>query len=193
MLTRCPATIALNWGDPVVIRSPRGLELGTVLGEATAASAAAAGEILRLATPGDQRDSMALQARAARLLQDLQALATERDLPLLPLDADLLLDGSEGFIQVLHWGEVPFTAIQEELAARHGVKVAFLDAGITPHNEADHGCGSGNCSSCGSGGGGCSESGCGSGSCSRGSVSADELTAYFANLREAMEHRIPLA
>ena len=49
------------------------------------------------------------------------------------------------------------------------------------------GCGSsgGGCStgSCGTGGGGCS-----TGSCSKGKVkSADELTAYFADLRHKME------
>jgi hypothetical protein len=58
--------------------------------------------------------------------------------------------------------------------------------------KPDCGAGSGGCSSCGTGGG------CSTGSCSRGSVkSADDLTAYFRDLRTKMEQhangRTPLA
>jgi hypothetical protein len=58
-----------------------------------------------------------------------------------------------------------------------------------PPAPAEAGCGK---PGCGSGGGGCSScgtgGGCSTGSCSRGQVkSADDLTAYFTDLRQKME------
>jgi hypothetical protein len=110
---------------------------------------------------------------------------------------------------VLHglpWGECDASPVFAALSDRFGLAVRLLDLSRVPTagdppEPAHAGCGkpgcgsgSGGCSSCGTGSGG----GCSTGSCSRGKVkSADDLTAYFSDLRKKMEaqaaSRTPLA
>lgn len=185
--------VAPQRGESVVLRSPRGEELGTVLCNATEAPFAPA-ELLRRATASDLRRAAEVAAIARQLAEDAQRLIDEQQLPLLALDADLPLDASSAIIHVLRWQPCTLTPLIEELSRRHRLKVYLLDRS-REHREEDHASG---CDSCGSGGcgqGGCSSSGCGSGHCSRGSTTAAELAAYFTNLRRQMEraeHRTPL-
>jgi cell fate regulator YaaT (PSP1 superfamily) len=184
-------------GDRVVVRSRRGLELGTVLCEPAARfDAPDDGDLLRAATDADA----AAESRTSELLAAAQARVEELGLPLALVDAEMLLDGS-AVVQGLPWAECDASVLFEELTARFGGPVRLLDLsrGEVAKDELQHGCGkpgcgseSGGCSSCGTGGG------CSTGSCSRGSVkSADDLTAYFRGLREQMERqtngRTPLA
>jgi hypothetical protein len=198
-LTRCRdrAGVDPERGDRVVIQSARGLELGEVLCAATPAHAALSptiseGLLLRVATSQDESAARGLSRRAAALLDDAQRLIESQNLPLLPLDADLLLDGTRGFLRVLRWDACTLTPLLEELRRGHGLFVTIQDVSRA-EAEHDHGCsscGGGGCGSCAEGG--CSTGGCGSGSCSSGAVkSAAELTAYFAQLREQMQAAIP--
>jgi hypothetical protein len=187
-----PASAELHArGDRVVVRSRRGLELGTVLCEPAARfDAPDDGDLVRRATDDEPG---AGETRSAELLATAQARADELGLPLALVDAEVLLDDS-AVVHGLPWAECDATALFEELSAWFGCPVRLLDLsrGEVAKDEPAHGCGkpdcgaeSGGCSSCGTGGG------CSTGSCSRGRVkSADDLTAYFRDLREKMEHHI---
>jgi len=172
--------------DRVIVRTPRGLELGTVLGEAGHMGPDGTGEVLRSASREDEAAARERRQQAAAILADAQALAGSLALPLLFLDGEILLDRREAILQAVHWSECDATPLFEELSARHGllVKLADLTAQPKPAAKACEVCGEekSGCDSCGTGGG------CSSGSCSRGSIkSADDLTAYFAGLRKQME------
>ena len=189
---RFTATSDFARGDRVVARTPRGVEVGTVLCEAGDRFAgtidpAAGGDVLRPATPNDDAIFEARDCEGSSLL----AAAAETALPLTFLDVEVMLDGSAAVLHALPWGLCNADALFAELSARFGYPVRMLDLSRTPividppEPAASCGkpdCGSGGCSSCGSGGG------CSTGSCSRGAVkSPEDLTAYFADLREKME------
>jgi hypothetical protein len=171
--------------DRVVVRTPRGLELGLVLCEAPdrfagQLDALAGGEVLRLATPADLEPLEPLE-------HDLLAAADElaSGLPLTVLDAEVMLDRAAAVVHVLPWAACDADPVFAELCERFAMTVRMLDVSRTATSpDPATGCGKPDCGSGGCGTGG----GCSSGSCSRGSVkSADELTAYFADLRKKME------
>jgi hypothetical protein len=182
-------------GTAVVVRGPRGLELGTVLVEPAdrVTSLPDDGDLLRTATPDDERTAADLTARGRELLDAAQARADELGLPVSLVDAELALDGTSAVLHGLPWGACDASGLFAELSDRFGLPVRLLDLARAPVTKdapepaagcgkPDCGSGSGGCSSCGTGGG------CSTGSCSRGSVkSAAELTAYFADLRRKME------
>jgi hypothetical protein len=184
--------------DAVVLRSGRGIELGTLLGPVEAGcdtSAIANGELIRLAGAADIALGQALEIRSDQLLEDAQLIINQKQLPLLALDAEFLLDGNEAYLHVLRWGDVTFTPLVESLRAGHQSLVRILDR--SDHDAHDHGCGScgsGGCGSCGTDG--CKTGGgCSTGSCSSGSFkSPKDLTDYFLKLREEMlaHPRVPL-
>jgi hypothetical protein len=183
-------------GDRVVIAGPRGTESGTVLCDPADRFTALPtdGELLRPATSCDEPGE-----RGAELLAAAQA--DDRGLPIAFVDVEVLCDGT-AILHALPWDGCDASPLFEELSARFGVTVRMLDLSRSPaaKDEPSHaGCGK---PGCGSDAGGCSTGGCGTGggcstgSCSRGSVkSADELTAYFSDLRTKMEAtaRTPLA
>lgn len=192
-----PAAVAR--GARVVVRGPRGVEVGVVLcepGEKFSSALSTEGELLRSATDDDEARVAAFAACEAELLALATDAAAERGLPLTFVDAELTLD-DRLILHGLAWDACDATPLFEELSARFGLVVRLLDLSRTPvardSKQASDGCGkpdcgsgSGGCSSCG--GEGESKGGCSSGGCSRGKVkSADELTAYFADLRRKME------
>ncbi|HJZ55259.1 MAG TPA: hypothetical protein VKE74_09890 [Gemmataceae bacterium] len=187
---RTADTGPLDRGARVVVRGPRGPELGTVLCEPAPRfqSFPDEGEILRPAVPEDDAAAERLDATGRHIL----AAAEESGLPLAFVDVELMLDGSAAILHALPWDTCDAERLFAELSARFGLAVRLLDLSRSPvaKDEAQQagcgkpGCGSesGGCSTCGTGGG------CSSGSCSRGAVkSPDELTAYFADLRRKME------
>lgn len=172
-------------GSTVVVRTPRGLELGTVLCEPNAGYAAlaeAGGDFIRLAAHNDSTS----EAQRLELLE-----AAQRQLeaePVVVLDAELLFDGTNAILHVLPWADCNLDDALETLSREFLLTIKALD-----HNRLPKLADQPEKSSCGSGGcgtkeGGCSTGGCSSGSCSRSQVkSADDLTAYFADLRMKME------
>ena len=190
-----PADASFGRGDVVVVVSPRGLEMGVVLCAADdrfAASwdAAAGGELLRLVTPADE----ARATDAAALGRDLLA-AAEADgahLPLTFLDVEVTLDCGAAVLHVVPWGVCVADGLFAALSARFGLGVRMLDVARTPVATEPAVEVTSGCSSCGTGGGcsscGTEKSGCSTGGCSRGAVkTADDLTDYFADLRQKME------
>jgi hypothetical protein len=187
-------------GARVIVRGPRGVEPGVVLCEPGAAFAPALsteGELLRPVTPDDDTRLAHFPELEAALLADATAAAIARGLPLTFVDAELTLD-DRLILHGLAWSACDATALFDDLSAQFNLSVRLLDLSRTaltrdPRQLAD-GCGKPNCGS--SGGEGCttcsttdeSKGGCSSGSCSRGKVrSPEELTAYFADLRQQME------
>lgn len=181
--------------ERVVVRTPRGIEIGTVLCEATDRFArhlapASGGEVLRVPTKADEAGIRNAEDLARRILE----AADSAGLPIAFADAESMLDGPV----ILH--AIPFEKcdadpLLTELAERFHVPVRLLDVSRTPAErdapEPTSGCGK---PGCGTEGGGCSTGGCGTGggcstgSCSRGKVrSAEDLTSYFADLRAKME------
>jgi hypothetical protein len=191
---RFQSTLALDRGDKVVFRGPRGAELGEVLISTDPRFSAKAtldpGEILRRATTDDETRISDLDSLGRELLSVAERRGSELGLPIAFVDVELTLDGA-AILHALPWSECDATALLDELSAQTGLTVRLLDLSLGTKEEtnASSGCGkpgcgteSGGCSSCGTGGG------CSTGSCSRGSVkSSEELTAYFADLRRKME------
>jgi hypothetical protein len=185
--------------DRVMVRSSRGLETGTVLGEASPAFAHLvgpdnSGELLRPMSGDDERREAELLAFAERVRDDAQAMADASMLPVALLDAEILFEGDRAVLHALPLGECDLTTIAEALSERHALQCLILNLHRSkePEEARPHGCGkpgcgtsSGGCSSCGTGGG------CSTGSCSSGKVkSAEELTQYFLGLRRQLESQI---
>ena len=179
----------------VVVRSPRGLETGVVLCAADNRFAAswdseAGGELLRVVTPADEVQLADADAYGRTLLAVAEADAAH--LPLTFLDVEVTLDRTAAVLHVVPWGECVADDLFAGWSSRFGLSVRMLDVARTPVAaepvvEVKSGC-----SDCGTGGGcstcGTEKSGCSTGGCSRGAVkSADDLTDYFADLRQKME------
>ena len=185
-LGRFRATEPFCRDDRVVVRTERGIEIGTVLERAANQVGVLSGDVLRPTSTDDEQSARSLRERIIPIIADAQAAAEAAGLPLLFLDGEILLDGSQAILQAVHWADCNATPIFEELSARHGMAVKLADLTTTP-KAASKGCSTcgaekSGCDSCGTGGG------CSTGSCSKGSVkSADELTTYFAGLRKQME------
>jgi len=185
----------LQRGDRVVVDTPRGREVGEILRQANARleqwlASCAQGAIVRRVTAEDEAQAERQRQRAEAFREALPGL----------LDAEILLDGQTIVVQAAgpQLAQLPLQA--STLAAQWGLRLTLYHAGLPlPEHDASSsdsggcgsgGCGSGNCSS-GCGSGGCGSGGCGSGGCG-GEVS--DVRAYFAQLRQRMEHthRVPL-
>jgi hypothetical protein len=196
----CPFPFSLPRGARVVIETPRGIELGTVLCPATTTHArllisGAIGRLVRPAADADAAASQAADAAARELLQRCTGVVRQLSLPLEILDAEILLDGRRAIVQYLGPQDVDISPVADALAGDDRL-VLFENLAVaapTADEDAHAGCdkpdcgrtnGAGGCTSCGTGGG-CS-------SCGSGKV---DMRAYFAHLRGQMEARgrVPLA
>ena len=185
---RFASALPLQRAERVVVQGPRGVELGEVL---------VSPEPDRTADPtiGDQSfvsprpaTTTIEDARLNERGQEVLAAASAIELPLAFIDVEVTLDGT-AILHAVAWDACDATALLDQLGARFGLAVKLLDLSRVEVTKDPTGCGkpgcgseSGGCSTCGTGGG------CSTGSCSRGSVkSAEELTAYFSDLRQKME------
>lgn len=185
----------LERNQSVVIKTARGLELGTVLcpvAERFARSMEAiGGEIIRPSSAEDLTTANQLTDFASTVLARAEQLAANEPISL--VDAEATLDSACVALHIIPFAECDLQPILQQLSTEFQTTVTLHDitrGGSLPDapDAIEAGCGKPNCGS-ESGGGGCSTSGgCSTGSCSRGKVkSADELTAYFADLRGKME------
>lgn len=189
---RFRAASSFTRGERVVIRGPRGLELGVVLNEASerfAQTLEGDGELLRLAPLED----FAAAERNEALGQRILAAAEDSGLPIGFIDIEVSLDAAAAVLHGLPWSECDASPLFAELSDRFGLAVRLLDLSRTP-TRADPPdpekatCGKPGCGTDAAGCDSCSTGGCSTGSCSKGQVkSAAELTAYFADLRHKME------
>ena len=175
-------------GQRVVVQSSRGTEIGTVLcGSATGHDAG------RLVRPTDDLDECREIECREHVVTCLPAIEEACAAAALLVDVELLQPDAPLLVSVLADPEADLDPLGELLQERLQRVVLIQNLGSPKSVE---GCGKPGCGST-DGGGGCgSGGGCSTGSCSKGSVkSADELTNYFAGLRQQMEAtsaRIPL-
>jgi hypothetical protein len=189
----CPADgLDLSRGDRVVVRSPQGVELGTVLCPATDGhgrflSRTALGEILRSANTADEQAGEASRQRGQRLFDDGRQLARELGLPLEIVDAEVLLDGQQATLYYVAGQACDYRPLVSQLSRRHDVLLVMQNLSL-PKEAVDAGCGRpdcgkkdgpGGCATCGSGG---------CGTCSAGTRKED-IAAQLAMLRARMEER----
>jgi cell fate regulator YaaT (PSP1 superfamily) len=175
-------------GDRVVIRTTRGLELGTVLCTATAQHAAfisrtPGGELLRPASAVDEAAASDVEHKSAALIATAKRLARDMGLAIEILDAEITLDGVQASIFHLRAGDCDCRPLAAALSREAAVQIVMENmaepAPVTGCGRPDCGQGAGGCSSCGTGG-------CSTGSCSAGH-SAQEVSSHLAALRRAME------
>jgi hypothetical protein len=182
-----PAPLVLRRADRVVVRTPRGIEVGSVLCPATVRQArllgaTVSGELLRPFATDDAGLLYEHQQLAQRLYVAARQHAARDQLAVEILDVEVLLDGRQAILQFV--GES--SKLDELAQALEGcfALAVRLENLAQPALDAEHGgcgkpdCGreAGGCSTCSSGGG-CS-------SCGSGKV---DLRPYFAHLREKME------
>jgi hypothetical protein len=183
-------------GTAVVIRSPRGVERGTVLGSLADRftgqfDPSAGGEYIRVLSQDDET----AERKATTLAEQILDAAEQYGKPVTFLDCEAMLDGRTAVLHAVAWADCELDPMLAELSDRFGLAIRLMDVASTPTridppepktscSKPDCGTGEGNCST-----GGCGTSGgCSTGSCSRGSVkNAEDLTVYFADLREKME------
>jgi len=158
------STAALSRGDCVVIQSPRGLELGTVLRPAPGTESAvgqipASGTILRPVTLEDRSRTGDLQRRCQSLFTESRRIAESLGLPLEIIDTEILLDGRNAYLHYLSRNRFDARPLIEALSDRQTLLVRLHNLVEESHEEAG-------CSSCSSHGGtgGCGN--CPSGGCS---------------------------
>lgn len=188
-------------GDRVIVRSPQGLEIGTVLcpavtGHAPFLSRTALGELLRCATETDLHAAEVQRQRGQRIFEQGRQLTKELNLPLEIVDVDVLLAGDRALIYHLCKDDCDYRPLVSTLARTYDLLIIMqnLTLPADDHVEEEHGCGKPECGKTG-GGGGCSTGGgggcstCGTGGgCSAGAKKED-VTSYLLGLRQAMERR----
>jgi hypothetical protein len=185
---RAAGPLSLRRGSRVVIRSERGLELGQVLRPASDRAArlmagTAPGELLRPAGPDDEAQAQQMDRQSAQLLERGNARAEVLGFPLALLDAEVLLDGTHAVLHAVRWGPCDVRELVSSLSVEFALSIALDELAAPAEKHGCGDCGSGGCGSCGSGGG------CGTGC---GVARPEEVSAYFAELREKMERRMSL-
>lgn len=189
-------------GDRVVVQTPRGIELGDVLGPATLRQARligaqASGDILRRATEDDRSIVPQLQQQADELFAASRVVAERLALPLQILDVEVLLDRRHVLVQFVGGGEADVTKLVEALQIQDELQIRFENlAGpqVDEHDDHSHGgCDKPDCGRTNGGQGGCTSCSTGGG-CSSCGTGKPDMRAYFAHLRGKMEeaHRTPL-
>ena len=118
---RSPRPLTCCRGDRAVIRTARGLEIGTVLREAAPGHApflpnTTVGSLLRLVTEDDEGAADRLQARTAEFCDEASRTAATLGLPLAVLDAELLLDGEHAVLHFVRWEDCDIRPLVSSLS-----------------------------------------------------------------------------
>ncbi|HEX3313730.1 MAG TPA: hypothetical protein VHR72_02510 [Gemmataceae bacterium] len=192
-----PQPIALARGESVLLRTPRGIEVGEILCSASIRQARLLGaqihgELVRAIADAD-RDHLARLERAGQeLLDTARRLADDAEIAVVLLDAELLFDGRHAVVQILHADSDALAGFVAELTSRTGIEIRLANlAQPLPPEPEEHGCGK---PDCGSGEGGCTSCSTGGGCSSCSAGDKVDLRPYFAHLRDRMEtsQRVPL-
>jgi hypothetical protein len=128
--------LAVVRGDRVVVRTPRGVELGTILCPAHQRYAgqidpAAGGDVIRLASEVDAASADRLEHVGRDLVADAERRASATGLPLAFLDAEPMLDGPV-LLHAVAWDACDADPLFAELSAAFGRPVRLHDVARTP-------------------------------------------------------------
>ena len=186
-------------GERVAVRTPRGLELGEVLGPATLRQARligalTSGDIVRRITVDGEVVLERMRPQGEAIFEASRHAAQELGLPLQILDVEVLLDGRHVIVQFVGGDEEDVTKLAAVMALSD-VEIRFENliapAFAEPEEHASGGCGKPDCGKVD--GGACTTCSTGGGCSSCGSAKVD-MRPYFAHLRDKMEatHRTPL-
>jgi cell fate regulator YaaT (PSP1 superfamily) len=171
-------------GDKVIIRSRRGVELGTVLcpvteGHLRVLAAQPVRPLLRAATAEDEDRQRVLEATAEQAFRSAQELVGAHALPLEVLDVEAL---QEPPLLVVHYigARCDYRDLVHGLSTKFACHVEMLDLNAlpgdpAPDTEADA------CGVCGSTSG-CGNGGCGKAGCGSCAANAEGVARYFAAL-----------
>jgi hypothetical protein len=180
-------------GDRVIIRTARGLEIGTVLCLASERQVqilarTSPGWIERPVEPADDEAQRRLQRLGQQMFDHARASAGRLQLAVEIVDIDMLLDGSAAIIQFLGPEAVDCTPLLHELESEFGLTVLLENlAALSPDVEDnEHGCGKPDCGQMNGGCASCSTTG-GCSACGGGKV---DMAAYFSHLRSKMDERM---
>jgi cell fate regulator YaaT (PSP1 superfamily) len=143
-------------GARVVCRTPRGLEVGQVLGPDAGGGQRSDGQLLRQVTVEDDLLLTRLERRKADALAACADLLAQRSLDAVLLDVEPTFDGQSIYFYFLGDVSPAVSALTQELAdayesqARLGAFADTLAAGCGPHcgTELAAGCGAGGCATC---------------------------------------------
>jgi hypothetical protein len=160
-------------GQSVVVRSIRGMELGTVVAEAEVVDATGRLEILRIATPDDHQKAARLSADRHRRFEQFRVIFDEGEWPIEPIDVEPLLDEDRVVLHYLGPHRLDLAGLRAALRVSCGLDLIFEPVGRDipeaepePEPEAESSCGScgtgGGCGSKRSGSDGGAKSGCAS-------------------------------
>jgi len=160
--------VRFSRGQRVVVRSPRGLELGEVLQAASdqAPVRDAHGQILRAMTTDDELLEARLLRYRARALEHSGAWLAVRGSDLILLDVEQLFDGRTLIFHFLNDEPASDSPILKELAEEFDAQLEFAKFAETVEHGCGPGCGtehapsSGSGASSGSGCGNCASQGC---------------------------------
>lgn len=191
---RAAVPLVLRRGERVVVRGPRGVEIARVLRESTPRHArflpnTTVGQLLRRAGDADEDADSERRVRGRQLFERGRLLAAELSLPLELLDVEVLLDGEHAVLHLLRWDDADVRPFVSTLSREFELHVALADLS-RPTEAADHeeaGCGRPDCGR--QEGGGCGTCGSDGGCGTCGSAKPQDMTLYFAQLREQMEQR----
>lgn len=171
----------------VLVRTPRGLEVGSLLGPANVRQTRllgpnVLGDLVRPLGLADQSTLDAIDAARRDLLDHAELLRPGFDVVV--LDAEVFFDRRNALVHVLDPDPDRLGDFASELGAATGLVVRIANLNVFAEPD-DHGCGKPDC-----GAGGCSSGGCSTGGCSTGCGSGGEpvdLRPYFSHLRDQME------
>lgn len=143
-------------GTRVVCRTPRGLEVGQVLGPDESPSHSTDGQLLRQVTVEDDLLLARLARRKTEAIAACAGLLAERGLDAVLIDVEPTFDGRSLYFYFLGDVSAEVSAVTQQLAdayeseARLGAFAETLIAGCGPAcgTEQGGGCGTGGCSSC---------------------------------------------
>jgi len=194
--------LTLTRGQAVLVESPRGLEVGSVIRSATLLQsrlfgAVASGRLLRCFSAAEQHGLREHRQRSDQLFAKIRSAIADAACPFAAIDLDLCFGQDRAILHVLANADQDLTSFVADLSAHVGLDLRIenlaADASAPAEEpETEAGCGkpncgqadgesSGGCTSCSSEGGGCSSGGCGTANI--------DWRAFFSNLRD----RTPVA
>ncbi|WP_237607142.1 PSP1 domain-containing protein [Roseimaritima sediminicola] len=131
----CRAKAPLRYGQRVIARTPRGIELGEVLCPATPQAVAhldrpPEGQVLRLLTPEDENELAHLHARAEEEFRLCQRAIDDLQLDMQLVDVEHLFGGERVVVFYLAENRVDFRQLVKRLAGEFQTRVEMKQIGV---------------------------------------------------------------